>query len=107
MLCVLAGGAALVPLAGLAHCGTEWAANRSAERARAALRAGATCADLVSVAERLANAESARSAREACTSGAERKVTLNFSRGMSLNYLVTVDVSRNGRILAVSNVGAW
>jgi hypothetical protein len=85
----------------------EEATSRRATRAHEALHAGLGCPEFVSVAERFANEESAREARGACASRSTTTVTLNFSSGMSLNYLITVAVSSEGHVTAVSEVGAW
>lgn len=107
MRSLLLGAAALVALAVLAQCGTDWVASRRADLAHDALQVGAACTEVVSVAERFANSGSAKSASEACASAAAQVVTLNFSVALSLNYLVIVTLSRDGRVLAVSSVEAW
>lgn len=107
MRSLLLGGVGLLALAVLAQGGTDWAANRRAEHAHDALHVGATCSEVASVAERFANLDSARSAREACASAATQVVTLDFSIALSLNYVLTVTLSRDGRVLAISDVGAW
>jgi hypothetical protein len=59
------------------------------------------------LAKRYANKDSVGGARDACAAASSKTVTLNFSYGVSLNYVLTVDVSPEGRIEAVSGVGAW
>ena len=59
------------------------------------------------IAEHYANADSMQEVRSACAAPRAARVTLNFSRGLSLNYLVTVDFSLQGQVSAVSEVGAW
>ena len=98
---------ALSALAVLAHCGIESMAHRRAQRAHDALPPGAGCAELAAAAERFANAESAYSARAACLEKAAQQVVLNFSVAWSLNYLLTVDLSADGRVTKVSPIGAW
>jgi hypothetical protein len=102
-------GVALVALAAAAvslHVAFEWSASRRADAALAHIRLGSPCDELVTVVEEYANPDSAMAeARRACAHGGS--VTLNFSRGTSLNYLFSVEVSPDGRITSVSSVGAW
>ena len=86
---------------------SEWLAHRRAERARAALRVGIRCAELLAITVRFANEESVQEVKRVCGGGSGGRVTLNFSHGMSLNYLIEVDVSADGRLASVSEVGAW
>jgi len=97
----------LPALALAGHCATESSASGRAEQARKALPVGTSCPELIAVAERYANEASVRDARAACAAGTAAAVTLNFSQAMSLNYLVRVGVTREGRVLTVSDVGAW
>jgi hypothetical protein len=103
----IAGLVLLLAVGVLVWQAIEARVSHRANRAREALHVGGMCADLVSVAERFANEESAAEARGACTAASGTTVTLNFSSGVSLNYLLTVEVSPEGRIEAVSEVGAW
>jgi hypothetical protein len=100
----------LVALFGAA-IGGWWAvegnASRRAVRARDALHVGATCADLVLVAEQFANERSVKEVREACSTPSARVLTLNFSNWISLNYLLSIEISRDGQVVAISRVGAW
>jgi hypothetical protein len=101
--------AALVLVAGLSITTSllvDAHAHRRAEQARAALEAGAFCGDVVAVAGRLADQSSVGAAQAACEARGET-VVLNFSSGFSLNYLVTVTLSADGRVASVSDVGAW
>jgi len=102
-----AGGLGLLALTFGAHCATERYASASAKSARDALRVGSSCRDLVAIAERYANRDSMQEVRAACSSPQATRVTLNFSRWLSLNYLITVDLSSQGNVSAVSEVGAW
>lgn len=104
---VLAGLLALLFVPVAACVGMEATASHRAGRARDALRIGASCGEVVAIAERLADRASARDARAACAVPSADSVTLNFTTGLSLNYLVTVDLSPQGRVTAVSQVGAW
>ena len=106
-LAVIVGVVALTALSLGAHCATESIASGRAEQARKALPVGANCPELIAVAERYANEASIGDARAACAAGTAAVVTLNFSQAMSLNYLVKVGISREGRVLTVSDVGAW
>lgn len=103
----VAGVAVLLLTPAVALWVVERTARRDAERAHDALRVGASCAELISVADRFANNESGRQARTACESGSPRMVALNFSRGVSLNYLIEVAITPEGTVAAVSQVGAW
>jgi hypothetical protein len=61
----------------------------------------------VAVAERFANSESVEGARGVCASKSAGAVELNFSEAVSLNYVVRVELSPDGRVTSVSPVGAW
>jgi hypothetical protein len=104
---ILAIGICVAILGIGAHCATEAIARKRAEQARASLRVGTECADLVAVAERYANPASVEDARRVCASPVLGPLTLNFTQGMSLNYLINVDVSPDGRVRSVSRVEAW
>jgi hypothetical protein len=104
---VVAVGFAIVVAALGAYCATDEVARGRAERARKALHPGDSCREVLAVAQRYATAESVADVSRACSRSAATCVTLNFRNALSLNYLVTVDLSADLRVVETSGVGAW
>jgi hypothetical protein len=104
---VVTGGFALVVVALGAYCATDELARGRADRARNALHPGDSCRDVLAVAQRYATPESVEEVNRACSRSAATRVTLNFRKALSLNYLVNVDLSSDGRVVRTSGVGAW